>query len=168
MVLVLPVKMDLSRALAHVDSFVIRSVYDNGAGVPPGKNVGVLMVSPFTICAQGVTKIARVGSSKVVMRIVGTQKGGKVAEEVCFNRTIIRPTNAVCHAVEQTIPIPGDTTQTEAFTRDMVHDMLQITRRLAGPGRFRFSNTAVAHPQPLVRRVGVEGATQMGRCKASP
>ena len=154
-VLVLPVKMDLSRSFTHIDSFVVRSVDDHGAVVPPGEHVGVLMVSPFTICAQCVTKIARIGSSKVVMRIVGTQKGGKVAEEVCFNRTIIRPTNAVCHAVEQTIPIPGDTTQTEAFTRDMVHDMLQIPRRLCGPGILRFSDTAVARPQPLVRRVGV-------------
>ena len=62
-VLVLPVKMDLSRALAHVDSFVIRSVYDNGAGVPPGKNVGVLMVSPFAICSQRISEIARVGAA---------------------------------------------------------------------------------------------------------
>ena len=30
-VLVLPVKVDLSRSFAHVDSFVIRYVYDNGA-----------------------------------------------------------------------------------------------------------------------------------------
>ena len=126
------------------------------------------MVSPFAICAQGITKIARIGSSKVVMRIVGTQKGGKVAEEVCFNRTIIRPTNAVCHAVKQAIPIPWDTTQPEAFTCDMVHDMLQITRRLCGPGILRFSDTAVARPQPLVRRVGVKGATQTGRYRASP
>ena len=102
------------------------------------------------------------------MRIVDAQECGEIAKEVCFNRTIVRPTNAVCHAMKQAIPIPRDTTQPEAFTSDMVHDMLQITRRLAGPGLFRFSNTAVAHPQPLVRRVGVEGATQMGRCKASP
>ena len=102
------------------------------------------------------------------MRIVGAQKSGEVAKEVCFNRTIVRPTNAVCHAMKQAIPIPWDTTQPEAFTCDMVHDMLQIPRRLCGPGILRFSDTAVARPQPLVRRVGVEGATQMGRCKASP
>ena len=62
-VLVLPVEVDLSRALAHVDSFVIRSVYDHSAGMPPGKNVGVLMVSPFAICSQSITEIARIGSS---------------------------------------------------------------------------------------------------------
>ena len=55
--------MDLSRALAHVDSFVIRYVYDNGAVVPSGKNVGVLMVSPFAICSQSISEIARIGSA---------------------------------------------------------------------------------------------------------
>ena len=58
-----PVKMDLSRALAHVDSFVIRYVYDNGAVVPPGKNVGALMVSPFAICSQSISEIARIGAA---------------------------------------------------------------------------------------------------------
>ena len=36
--------------------------------------------------------------------------------------------------MKQAIPIPWDTTQPEAFTCDMVHNMLQITRRLGGPG----------------------------------
>ena len=62
-VLVLPVKVDLSRSFAHVDSFVIRSMNDNSAVVPPGKHVGVLMVSPFAICSQSITEIARIGSS---------------------------------------------------------------------------------------------------------
>ena len=102
------------------------------------------------------------------MKLVDAQESGEIAKEVCFNRTIVRPTNAVCHAMKQAIPIPWDTTQPEAFACDMVHDMLQITRRLGGPGLFRFSNTAVARPQPLVRRVGVEGLAQTGRCRASP
>ena len=167
-VLVLPVKMDLSRALAHVDSFVIRSVYDHSAGVPPGKNVGVLTVSPFAVCPQRISEIARIGAAEIVVGIVDAQESGEIAKEVCFNRTIVRPTNAVSHAMKQAIPIPWDTTQPEAFTCDMVHDVLQITRRLCGTGILRFSDTAVARPQPLVRRVGVKGATQTGRYRASP
>ena len=62
-VLVLPVKMDLSRSFTHVDSFVVRSVDDHGAVVPPGEHVGVLMVSPFAISSQSISEIARIGSA---------------------------------------------------------------------------------------------------------
>ena len=52
----------------------------------------------------------------------------------------------------------------------LLHDLCppRLARRLRGPGILRFSDTAVARPQPLVRRVGVEGATQTGRYRASP
>ena len=95
MALIAPIEVSAVWPLADVHAVVIRSVDGHGVIIPPGEYADVLVVSPFSLCAQGVSEIIGVFTNQIVIGVIVPPISGEVTEEVRLHRTEIRPTQGV-------------------------------------------------------------------------
>ena len=95
MAVVAPIEVGADGSVPDLDPGVVRSVNDDGVPVTACEHVCVLFVSPFTVCAQGMSEIVSVGALESAARVPIVKESRQVSEQVTFDTAIIRPAKEV-------------------------------------------------------------------------
>ena len=127
MALVAPIEVSAVWPLADVHAVVIRSVDGHGVIIPPGEYADVLVISPFSFCAQSVSEIICICADQVVVGVIVPPISGEETEEVRLRRPEICPAQGVRHAMKKTVTICFHTDNPKLLPRDVVANVIQIT-----------------------------------------